>query len=620
MRILFAGAALSMSMVVLSNRPTPEHSAPATDVLVFEQPSNLWFEGPWVRASISTDEKWTLFFLRLGDVHLISLAKGRADPEMLRGGLDRVTAATFCGAGMIRLGARGKESGLFFPGPQGPALSELPSNAIPICSPDGSKIAFYKAGAQDRSVFIGTLGSYQEYPLDGRVVSMAFSPDGVMFYELVFQANGESTLSSIEVNTGKTRTVASHLDASPGFDRMAIGPDGKSAHLALAGDGPPNDAERQNPRAERWLKIYEMDLATGSRRRVVESPGQDNTGPAVIDGRLYWSRTVVHDSIVAVPAAGGDAKEIVAGGEVPMWSPDGRRIAYFFGGWRLADWALNLDDAVVSVDENMRRLSEPSIIVAGNHEDFPPAWSPDGKWIAFHSHRSAKPVPEYSAPGSADDIWLRRADDINAPEIRLTNFGWEAGSAYWSPDGRKLMFESFERGGKPGVSKIYILTMDTMAGAVVKKEMLPLGPEIESANWSAWSPNGQEIAIEDDRGNGKRALWVARADGSHPQKLAEYEGTSYGGLDWTRDGKAIVYAGLAGDRLQIFSVQRAGGVPVQLTHDSGNLMHPRVSPNGRWIACTRIVQSKQIWRRSLQAAGVNPDNAGGPSPQDSGLH
>jgi hypothetical protein len=33
----------------------------------------------------------------------------------------------------------------------------------------------------------------------------------------------------------------------------------------------------------------------------------------------------------------------------------------------------------------------------------------------------------------------------------------------------------------------------------------------------------------------------------------------------------------------------SGGAPRQLTHDSCHLMHTRVSPDGRWIACTRIV-------------------------------
>lgn len=153
--------------------------------------------------------------------------------------------------------------------------------------------------------------------------------------------------------------------------------------------------------------------------------------------------------------------------------------------WRLADWALNLDDAVVSVDERANRTSEPSVIVSGYHEDFPPAWSPDGKWTAYHSHRSAKPVPDYSSPGSTDDIYLRRADDIQAPEIRLTDFGWETGPAYWSPDGKNLLFHSWQHGGKPEIEKLFVITLDTQSGSALKTDMLHLAQEIRSPVWSA---------------------------------------------------------------------------------------------------------------------------------------
>jgi Tol biopolymer transport system component len=129
--------------------------------------------------------------------------------------------------------------------------------------------------------------------------------------------------------------------------------------------------------------------------------------------------------------------------------------------------------------------------------------------------------------------------------------------------------------------------------------MLPLAEEIRNPVWSAWSPDGKEIAIEDDRSGNQRTLWVVRADGSQSERVLDYLGTTHDGLDWTRDGKAIIFAGLAGDRLQIFSERRSGGKPIQLTRDSGNLMHPRVSPDGRWIACTRMIQSKQIWRHPL---------------------
>jgi Tol biopolymer transport system component len=48
--------------------------------------------------------------------------------------------------------------------------------------------------------------------------------------------------------------------------------------------------------------------------------------------------------------------------------------------------------------------------------------------------------------------------------------------------------------------------------------------------------------------------------------------------------------------MQIFAVTRSGGAPRQLTEDPANLMHPQVSPDGRWIACTRMSQAKEIRR------------------------
>lgn len=581
------------------------------DTLVYERSGNTWFEFPGAHFSISTDGASAIFFGGLGHTQLISLPSGRADSDALRGGLDHLLAAGYCGpSGFIRLGSRGTESGIFWPGGRSPndvsdevpELSTLPQDAIPACSPDGKELAYYTLSAADRTIYVGTpRGAYRSYGLGGRVNAMAFSPDGEMFYDLVFQPNGESILGRIEVHTGRTRTIAARLDAAPGSGRIAITPDGERAFLALASDGPPNNEARHDPLADRWLKIYEINLSTGARRRIVESPGQDNTDPAVANGNLYWVRNVIQNSIVAVPIVGGEAKLVVEGGQVPMWGPDGKRIAYTFGGWRLADWALNLDDAVIDVDENAHPTSQPFVIVSGYHEDFPPAWSPDGKWIAFHSHRSPKPVPEYSSAGSTDDVYLRRAEDTHAPEIRLTDFGWETGPAYWSPDGQKLLFSSYQRGGEPGIDKLFVLTLDTETGAPLKAEMLPLPAEIRSAQWAAWAPDGKEIAVEDNRGNGKRTLWVVHSDGSNAEKLLDYEGTSYGGLDWTHDGKAIIFGALAHDedRVQIFSELRSGGEPRQLTHDSGNLMHPRVSPDGRWIACTRIVQSKQILRRPL---------------------
>ena len=575
-------------------------SPSGSDVLVRNQPLNQWFEGAAAKVTISDDGEWALFTGADSPVWLFSLKTGREEPGILRAGLDQVESAAFCGRrGLLRFGQRGGEKGWFTSNVESRELASLPASAMIACSPDGGTIAFYDSNDPDRGLSIGPPGGYKIFQIGGKITAMTFSPDGNTLYAQVFRAAGDSAIVRIMVNSLASRTIATGLDASPLAGTLAISPDSKNLYVALVGAAPPDNEARHNPNADRWLKIFEFDVATGARHPVVESAGEDNTDAFVLGKNLYWARNLIHQAIALVPSGGGAARELVVGGQVPMWAPEAKSVAYSYGGWRLADWALDLDAAEVDVDPEGRRGSQPIIIVSGYHEDFPPAWSPDGNWIAFHSHRSSKPVPEYSSPGSTDDIYLRRAGDVHAPEIRLTDFGWEAGPAYWSPDGQKLMFTSWQRGGQPGIDKLWVLAMDLELGRALRAEMLPLAPAIRSVSWAAWSPDGKEIAIEDNRGGQDRSIWIVRSDGSHAVKLLDYKGTTYDGIDWLPDGKTLIYSALAGERLQLFSMPRAGGDPSQLTHDSGNLLHPRVSPDAKWIACTRLVQSKQIWRRPL---------------------
>ncbi len=138
--------------------------------------------------------------------------------------------------------------------------------------------------------------------------------------------------------------------------------------------------------------------------------------------------------------------------------------------------------------------------------------------------------------------------------------------------------------------------IDPSTGKPMNVERLPLPDPIKNATWESWSPKGDEIAFEErTQGNGC-ILWVISIDGKSAEKLAEYTSSTYGGLDWTPDGKTIVYGALAGKWIQIFAIARSGGSPRQLTNDPANLMHPQVSPDGRWIACTRLAQTKEIRR------------------------
>jgi Tol biopolymer transport system component len=564
---------------------------------VYSESPAAWYDAAWDQAQISADAKWALYYRpMMHEIKLINLGTGRKEGERLTAALDRVSNAVFyIGGQFARLGERGGQQGWFLPGPDGPRLSPLPPDAMPQWSPDGSAVAYFQRRRADKGLLFCDAERQTQYPLEGSVTGFVWSPDSRLIYATAWHEDGLTSLVRINRETGSIETLAKDLDATPWLSDLSISGDGKDLYMALASPAAPVAEARHQPDADRDLDIYELDPATGARRVVVQAPG-DDFAPSVVNGFLYWTHNDIHDSVVVLPSSGGAGRLVVDKAEIPYWSPDGKQIAFTYGPWRLADWAMNLDAGVVDVDGQARPQSKMRPIVTGYHEDFTPTWSPDGKWIAFHSHRSATPVSSYSATGSTDDLYLRRVSDGASQEIRLTDFGWEVGVASWSPDSCRLVFDSWERGGPEGISKPWIVTIDPSTGKPVHVERLPLPDPIKKAHWESWSPKGDEIAFA-ERTEGKGCiLWVVNVDGKHAQKLVEYLTSTYGGLDWTPDGKTIVYGALAGERMQIFAIPRSGGPPRQLTDDPDNLMHPQVSPDGRWIACTRMAQTKEIRR------------------------
>jgi Tol biopolymer transport system component len=320
--------------------------------------------------------------------------------------------------------------------------------------------------------------------------------------------------------------------------------------------------------------------------------------PVVAGRALYWTENDYQDQVAIVPAAGGPTRVVIDSAMLPYWNASGTAIAYTNPGYRLADWGLDLDAFVVSVNDSGQATSPPHPIVTGYHEDFTPTWSPDGAWIAYHSHRPPTPVPLYDSPGHTDDIYLRRPNAPTSSEIRLTDWGWETGVADWAPDGRHLVFDTWDRGGTPGIAHPWIITIDTASGHLASRRRLPLPPGVRGTRFESWSPRGNEIAFIAQDAPGHQTLWVTSLDGRESRKIVTFVNWTYGGLDWTPDGLDIVYGALApgGRRIELFRVPAAGGTPVPLTHDSASVLQPQVAPDGRWIAATRLVHRKVLWR------------------------
>jgi Tol biopolymer transport system component/imidazolonepropionase-like amidohydrolase len=135
-------------------------------------------------------------------------------------------------------------------------------------------------------------------------------------------------------------------------------------------------------------------------------------------------------SIWTLPATGGPAKRITDlfnDARQPAWSPDGKWIAYFGyrdGGYDL--WAIAPDG------------SQQHKLTWGPYDDREPAWSHDGTRIAFSSERG-NPL------GGSYNIWV---NDVGSGELRqLTHSQAENSMPSWSPDDREIAFASTRDGG-----------------------------------------------------------------------------------------------------------------------------------------------------------------------------
>jgi Tol biopolymer transport system component len=470
----------------------------------------------------------------------------------------------------------------------------LPATALPRWSPDGNRLAYFTPG--ESTIVLRPPSPPRIISVDGAVTGLAWTPDGDALYAVILKSTGLSSLVKVSMD-GSLENVRVALDASPMFNSLAFTHDGRTVFVALAGETPPDPKTRHDPEAaHRDLDLYSLDLKTGTLARVVRTDG-DDCCPQVADGFLYWTHNDPQPEIVVFPMGGGDAHVVADHGFLPRWSPDGRQIAFTRGYYRLSDYGLDMDGWAVAVDASGAVTSRAHPFITGFGEDMGPAWSPDGRWVAYHSHRSPDPVPLYESPGRTDDTWLRSA--AGGAEIRLTDSGYEVGPPDWAPDSRRLIFDSWEKNGPPRFAKPWVVTIDPATGRSLGAVRVPLPEGVAGITNEAWSPAGDEIAFVQRIDDQARALWVSRPDGTHAHKLTSFMSYTIGGVAWTPDGQNILYGALADDRMQVFAIARSGGAGRQLTRSDVNMMHPTVSPDGRLVAASRIAWRKELRRVSL---------------------
>ena len=276
------------------------------------------------------------------------------------------------------------------------------------------------------------------------------------------------------------------------------------------------------------------------------------------------------------------------------WSPDRRQVAY--AGVESDGWS-HIDVADVTGPAR-HSLARPS----GCADAGTPAFSPDGRWLAFVCTTSIAVYNIY-----VTDL------ATNATRTLMSLQGSPQGLA-WSTQGDALIVAN-DSGSDSGIWRI---TLAGQSSRLFHPEG-PLGPGIavtergiafvresnvidiwradlttpSSASESlisstrtqlvpAYSPDGAHVAFQSTR-SGSPEIWLADADGRNAVKLTAFNGPLTGAPSWCQDGRRIAFDSRASGSSAIYVLDVFEGQPRRLETSQTNLSLPSWSQDCRWI-------------------------------------
>jgi len=291
---------------------------------------------------------------------------------------------------------------------------------------------------------------------------------------------------------GETRVQLTHTEKH-GESHPRFSPDGKYlAFIASRGDG--DDEGGPKSKAQVWL----LNRAGGEAQRVTELPGGVSDFEWAPDGqRLVLVSGDPHpDEVETEDASGGDD------GSEPekKKSQTPRPIVVKRYHFKM-DREGFLEDRYERLYLFDLATRKATLLTEGAFDSYQPAWSPDGKWIAFTSKRPSEEQPDPDRTLNTD-IYLLEARE-GAEARKLNEWTGADSQPVWSPDGTKIAYVQGTAGKYAGYGSSKVAVLKVVAGAPTSADPTLPGEALDrSVRNLRWSLDGQTLffGFDDDRG------------------------------------------------------------------------------------------------------------------------
>jgi dipeptidyl aminopeptidase/acylaminoacyl peptidase len=274
-------------------------------------------------------------------------------------------------------------------------------------------------------------------------------------------------------------------------------------------------------------------------------------------------------------------------------SPDGRHVAYVVGTPQMegekSEWLSHVHVARGDGSGGFQ-------LTQGDKSATSPAWSPDGKWIAFLSSRpSGAAADRAGAPGTARptaNLWRIRSDGGEAEPLTDEKGGISA--FQWSPDATRIAF----------------LKADPKSDAEEKADKEKRDARVVDENHKMIRL--YVIPVEKDA-EGKRPVKKLTAG-----DFSIGDVTGPGDIDWSPDGRSIAFTHRPSPKVDdwpkddVSVVDVASGAIRPLAATGAAETQPTYSPDGQWIALN-VSNDPPTWRRRARVV-LFPAQGGTPKP------